>query len=409
MSVTKDTLILTKNGMKKIQNINIDDQVLSKFGWVKVLSNNNVSSNCLKITDEYGYEVSISKNSNVYALKNDKFDIVEANNLNICSYITILPGECYYSKLPNLDYQEYLKNTSGNNSNRLNINVKFPLVISEDLAYFLGYSYGDGYVDKKKGKICGISLACSDNHPEIKLKLKNIIESEFGVNVSINKGDGLLETVDFYSVSILDHLFKNRILKQKAGSLIFPDKILYSDTKIQMAFLSGYFDADGCAQKSKKSYRIDSIDEDILKKFQLICISNGIVGRLTEKNRKIKMWSDIYRFNIVGAKSVSILKSLCYLSHKISTSEFVNKKDCVMTPYKCKDFDINSTNYSFVNSTNYISYGSFDKLKYDTNLIPHKPLIKSKISELHDIGVCDVYNLIVDGEGYWANGFYIVS
>lgn len=409
MSIKTDTIILTNNGLKQIQDITSEDFVMSKFGWIKVLSNNIKQDDCVELLDEYGFCVTVSKTTNLFIVRNGVCSKVYSSDIIVGDCVTLLPGEPISASCPKLEYSEYIKNDWGNKSNRLNLNVKFPDIISEDLAYFLGYSYGDGYVNKQKGKLSGISLACSDDYPEIKNKLANIMNSEFNVDVKINKGDGALENVEFWSISILTNMLENGILKQKSGSLIFPDKILYADTKIQMAFFSGFFDADGCAQKSKKSYRIDSVDFDFMKTFLLICFSNGILGRISYKPRANEKWRDMCRFGIVGAASVKKLKHICYMSHKISTANFINVRDSVLTIYKSCDFKIPYYNYSFINNCDYFSYESFNRLKESTNLIHHKPLIKTKLVEHNDVGFCDVYDLVVDGEGFWANGFYVLS
>ena len=411
MAIAKDTKILTKFGLKFIQNISNDDYVLSKDGWCKVISNENISSECVEIFDDYGFSITTSIDQKYVSNSCSGLNIVCADELSENSNIAILPGETYYFPEPILENHEYIKNDWGNLSNRLKLDVTFPEIISEEMAYFLGYSYGDGYVNRQKGKLSGISLACSDEHPDIKTKLSNIISSLFNVDVKICKGDGALENVKFFSISVVTNLEKNGILKQKAGSLLFPEKIFYADTKIQCAFISGYFDADGCAQKSKKSYRIDSCDYDILKTFQLICFANGIVSRLSTRTRENENvnWRPITRLGVVGANSIKILKHLFTQSYKIYNSAFSNTRDGVITMYNCEFLKLPYSKFSYVNNVDPISYTSYTKIQETTDLIKHKPLIKSFVRSIDNVGIKDTWELVVDGEGFWANGFYLVS
>ena len=411
MAVSKNTKILTSTGLKFVQDIQLTDLVLSKNGWINLKDIIKSKEICYDLVDDYGYEISVTNNQKFISKINDEIISKKLETLSENSVISLLPGEPYENDYQKLTYYEYAKNTWGNRSNRLNTDVKFPEVLDESLAYFLGNSYGDGYVEKQKEKFTGLSIACSDTYPEIKIKLKNILEYLFNVNVKVNKGDGALETVDFYSISTLENLFKNGILKQKAGSLIFPEKILLSNTKVQMAFFSGFFDADGCSQKGKKSYRVDSCDFDFIKQFHLICVANGIFGRLTYKNCKNKhpTWRNMIRFAFVGAESIKIAKKLCFESYKIFNSDFINKRDSVVTMYKSKDFDIPYYNFKYINNKDNISYMSYKRLQKDTDIIKHKPLIKTFIKSIEESDETEVYDLVVDGDGYWANGFYLPS
>jgi hypothetical protein len=69
---------------------------------------------------------------------------------------------------------------------------------------------------------------------------------------SAKNGDGNLEILTLSSVVLMQFLKENDLLKQKSLDIKVPSKIWESSTDVQLAFISGYFDADGYASGKKK-------------------------------------------------------------------------------------------------------------------------------------------------------------
>jgi hypothetical protein len=80
-----------------------------------------------------------------------------------------------------------------------------------------------------------------------------------------------------------------------------------------------------------------------------------------------------------------------------------------LTIYTAKDLKIPYNNFNYINGNDSISYTAYKRLEKDSNLITHKPLIKTFIKSIEESDETEVYDLIVDGDGYWANGFYLQS
>lgn len=409
MSISRETMILTNQGLKQIKDIKIDDLIFTQEGYRKVDMIVKNNSKMFKIKTYYGLSIIMSEDQLFKT-------IIEGNHKNITikeslenTIIGIIPGKNEFINYPKLEYYEYVKNDFGNKSNRLKMDVKFPEQIDEEFAYLLGYSYGDGHIERDKlNKPYAFSLACAEKYPDIIDKNMKII-SKMNTYVSCTPGDGKVFNVTFCSKSLLNNFSKNGILKQKAGFLKLPDKVLYAGYNIQMAFISGFFDADGCSQKSKKALSIEIIDEEIILKFQLMLLSCGIISRIGYKEAKNNN-KKVYRLNIVGARSILKTKELCVESIKISNTEIINKRDTVLSMYLSGDFNIPYCKFKYINNFDYMSYNSYYRLFHFENLnMPEFPIIQDKIIKIEEIGEEESYELITEAEGYFANGIYCLK
>ena len=402
----KDTLILTKHGLKKIKDINKGDQVWTNQKWVDVTKKIKNSKHCVKITTKYGKEIICSKDHIFHTINGQK----KASQLKDNDPITQIVGTGWKGETIDLNRKEYEK-VGLNKSNRLKIHP-LPSILDKNLAYFIGYSYGDGYVERhyKNKSQCGLSLACSNDWTTISKKLCDIFESIFNFKMKIKKGDGDYTIYRFSSKLIIDFLKKNKLLKQKAGKLIFPNKILQAKKEVVFAFLSGLFDADGCAIKGKKSYKFTSIDRDFILTIQSILSSFGIVSN-SHKTIRPNSWRTIYNLHINGPKSQKIFKELMNYSEKVKLTKIGNKRtDWTRSIYKMKDFGSKASRHSYVGSNNqYLSYNTCDTVCEDLDSTKEIYLLQDFVKKIEKYKnkKQDVYDLCLEKEHlFFANGLY---
>lgn len=405
----KNSLVLSKNGLVFVKDVNIGDEIYSDNAYVTVKSIEKCVNKLVELKNDYLVTSKFTEDQQFLTRIDKKIVNKSLTELNVGDIVSMYIGNGFNcSEISLIDFP-YGREFNEKQSNHFNHSVIFPKTITTDMAYFMGYCYGDGYVDKTSdGNVAGVSLSCSNDYDEIKTILKNIIKNTFNAPPCVKKGDGDLEIVSMHSRKIMENFWKNNILKQKAGSLIFPEKILKSSTHIQGSFISGLFDADGCFQKTKKSYRITIIDKEFLEIIQKIFLSNGIVSRLSVEDRSKKGWNDLWRLSIIGKESIVRFKKMCKDSYKANYSEMLNKIDHVTTIYTSKDLKLKYYNYSFLNEVDLISYKSINELKYiykdvDENL---PMIIKSFIKTKNDCGVDDCYSFDVDCKGIWVDGYY---
>jgi hypothetical protein len=295
--------VFTTSGNIKLRDIKKKNiKILSNGKWTNLieLSNHNKSS-ALEIKTKYGLSISILPENKILSPQNYS----SITNLNIEDDIFIFPNTFNFS----------LKNK----------NKK----INESIAYLAGLSYGDGYIRKnKKDEPVSMTISCSDDYPDIIEKIMSISKNIFNYDAKISNGDGNVKNVSIYNKEILLFFKENNILKEKSADIKFPKIILNNESKIQNAFLSGYFDADGYVGGVKKGYVFTSISLDFLISIQKMFIYNGIMSKIHTEESCVKNRKTLYTLRVIGSYSQNKLTNrLSNESIKIDKNKIINKND----------------------------------------------------------------------------------
>lgn len=400
-----DTLVLTSSGLERIKNINKGDSVWTENGWKKVISTHQTNKETIKIKTKKGRTIICSKDHPFHTINGEK----ESSQFIKGDNVTYIVGQEWYGSDFILDPIEY-KKSSYNNSNRLN-EINYPEKLDTDFAYFIGYSYGDGFVSYDENKISGIYLSCDRKWKYISEKLieisKKILNKE---NISFReRKNENCDEIRITSRCLVEFLQHNNLLKQKSENIEFPEKLLKAKKDILFSFISGYFDADGSVVKTKKAYKLSSINYSFLQTIQCIFSSFGICSTIRHSERK-NNWKDIYELYINGKKSQKIFKNLMTESIKVSKITFNEKRrDCYRTEYKTENFSTNSSRHSYIIDNNqYLSYSTVERLASELSLENNYFLLQDEIKEiseyekdtiLYDIGLEDTHF-------FFANGLY---
>lgn len=392
--------VLTERGLIPIEDISIGEKVWTKNGWIAVT---NVYNNGIKpiyqLSSSFGYKI---RTSDEHIFLNEKLEEVKLKDIELGDQIVLIPGQINnrknYISLNNIEYTRNIYN----NSNRL-IEYNLPSILDEKLAYILGYSYGDGYINDNV-----IELASSHDYPEIEAKLINYIHTVFNYKATVSKGDGAVNRIRIHSKQIVQWLRYNQICKQKAGYLIFPEKIKNSPHSVQLAFVSGYFDADGTAKSTKTGYSVTSIDSDFISEYQNILMSVGVVSKKHLETSKIENWKDKYSVCVVGKYAQNLFKTLMIESFKVANSDFCASRDNILTPYNCETFNINRSQHNYIpNKDYYISTYGLSKLKTDGLQLPEM-LVQDSVSNIEYIGDINTFDLELESEHlFYCEGFYV--
>ena len=402
-----NTSILTKNGLKEIKNVNKSDEVWTRIGWVKVLDViNNGKKEVYKVKTKRGFEI-ISTKNHIYLNKNN--EETKLKNFNIGDQIVLLEGTTYDFEELELLNTEYVS-TQPKNFNNLN-EFKFPKKLNKNLAYLIGYSYGDGHFSYEQGKACSLNLSVAKKDIDILIKLKNIVKEEFKYDVKIYDGSGDVYVLEIRGVKFCNWLIHNKINKEKTKEIKIPNKIKISNSEIQMSFFSGYFDADGCAHKTGRNIRVTSICKNFIYETQKILLANGIISNIqTHKSKKDNRNTE-YRLNIQGKFSQNLLCEKTQ-SIKLSKMERVSLSDNILSPYTHKDFDEIKNfrkNHSYIPTYNdrKISFSSLNRLYEEINVDKNMSFLDEIVS-IERYGNYETYDLVLEKEHlFWANGFYV--
>lgn len=270
-----------------------------------------------RLTTKRGLQIEITADHKVGVLRDGHLETVPLRELRVGDEILTLLGPGFNGEYVPLAPVAYDRSKM---STRLNENVSFPTHLTEELAYLLGYWYGDGYVHiGKKGTWSApkaLKLAVAAEHQDIQSTLVDLIEKLFGVKPVVEPHGKGCVTVALYSRLVIEWLQQNGLLKPKAEKVRVPEAIFRSPASVMAAFVSGCFDADGANRDRKAGYGFDSLSEGMLRDLQLILAYNGIPSHLSKADRAHHGWRDIYRLSVTDAEFKGRLSRFMERAHR---------------------------------------------------------------------------------------------
>ncbi len=409
--------VLTSNGLKEIQNvIPGQDKVWTKKGWVTVRDVVcNGQKRILKITSREGFSIKTSKD-HVFLTECDG-DVVESKigDLTVGDSIVLIPGAQWgrnNDDIP-LESVEYVKKAY-NNSNRLNEEVAIPSQLTGDLAYFLGYSYGDGHVPFDRfNEPLALEMSCAHDWPNIEEKLKRIVNVVFSYDASVKCGDGAVNIVSVHSKLICGWLKHNGLLKDKSTEIRMPSRILKASPYIQMSFLAGFFDADGYNGGAKRGYIFSTVSKEFAYDIQTILMANGIISKVHKEDRTNVGWRNLYSVAVTGRHAQQRIVSMP--SVKVAKNRFCARRDNYLTPFKAATLGVSHSKYAYIpDNTQFVSANAYLKLSGEKQPPGElyatfgELLIKSSVKSIESVGRISTYDLVLDEEHlFWCEGFYV--
>lgn len=397
-----DQKVLTKSGLKQIQDINPNEFVWTKTGWVKVESTLTSESKPLyKIKTTFGNEIICSLDHVFSTPFGDK----KIGDLKIGDAVNLLVGTTDIIKSHiSLTDETFIEDSNQIVSQHKECTI--PLELDESLAYLLGYSHGNGYTEYNNKNIPTLlEVSVPHSHPEIEFKIKTLTKKLFSYDPKVRQGDGAVNRISIGNQHVCCFLSENGLNKVKSTDIIIPDKIWNSTSAVQISYLCGFFDADGYASGSKKGYVWTTTSEEFAKGIQTLLLSLGIASKIHIENREEKGWKSLFSISVTGKYSQTSLVYLFKDSVKISNKSFISKKDNYLSPFKAKDLNISYNKYNFIPDNNhFISISALEKLpQYENNI-----LIQSKIKSIEYVEDNIAYDLSLEKEYlFWCEGFYV--
>ncbi len=402
--IAKGQKVLTKDGLKNIEDVEAFDMVWTRAGWVNVTGKFQNEKQTYKVTTNGGYEIRTSLDHVFLTYDGNSLVEKKLSEIEEGDTLSLLCGTSNINTKPMVVLKQYDYKNSNNKPN----NCILPITLNEELAYLIGYSYGDGYVERNKyGEPRMLSLACAHKYPEIQKKLEDVIEKVFVYKPHSRLGGGLVNKLDIHNKCIIDFLNENGLLKEKSKHIIFPQHILQSPISVVASFISGYFDADGYASGKKKGYTFNSININFLKSIQTILMSVGIISKIHFEDRSEQGWNTLYALIVKGSYSKNLFKQIMFQSVKVNKLEHEGKRDNWLTPYKAKDLRVSHVNYSFIpDNTQNISVSAYNQLpKTD---VPEGMLVQDTVESIVEDVIDTTYDLQLETEHlFWCEGFYV--
>jgi ribonucleoside-diphosphate reductase alpha chain len=383
----KDTLILTKNGLKPISEIKEkEDFVWTNDSWVKVEKVLKNKKHVVKLSTKNGNEILCSKDHVFHTINGE----LSVQNFEINSPITQIVGHGWEGEdivLNNLTTKKHFNTNS---------KITLPNTMTKEFAYVVGQLYGDGCVKKNH-----LEIALSRDWPQIQDKLYTHVKQLFNYDAKLRFDKNVkCNRFNLNSVAIVEFLKNNLILKEKSDEIKFPEMFLKSKPEILFGFISGFFDADGHVNVPFKKYSMSSISEKFMRVLQCVLLSFGISSKIVSTERSKQNRKTLYTISINGQKSQELFKNLMIESEKIKyVGNFTKNKvrDWTKTVYKNIDFIVNSKN-----PNDFMSYTRVSKFLKQANLIQDS--IKTIQPQLN---IEVVYDLVLAKEHlFFANGLY---
>lgn len=250
-----DTLVMTNNGFKPIQDIKVGDYVLThKSRYKKVLAiGNKVVDTVYKIKGMGFDEIFCTRNHPFYTRQmyrkwsaKDKRSTRRFTSPEWVSAIDLKPFD-------------YISSTYNTENNMFNIPNEY---LSEDFWYFVGRFVGDGWCTKVKRKhrknsyLYQTRLCCGKQDYE---EVKNIID-KLGYNYCVIEERTVFK-FQLSRKSLLDflQLCGHGAENKKVHPLLWKLPLNY-----KKAFLEGYLSADGCLDKKRNILSATSISRELI-------------------------------------------------------------------------------------------------------------------------------------------------
>ncbi|MFH1682728.1 MAG: LAGLIDADG family homing endonuclease [Candidatus Woesearchaeota archaeon] len=161
--------------------------------------------------------------------------------------------------------------------------LKFPKTLSKELAEFLGYLAGDGYINKKYVEIVNQDLEVLNRIQELSKNLFDLrsIKKKEKRRASLYN----IRIVSKTLVTILNKLFGFPIGAKKER-LKIPDLLLQTDKKILKAYIRAYMDCDGSVAVNQRTIEVTSRSEQHIRQLQTVLLYFGISSAISLKKIK---------------------------------------------------------------------------------------------------------------------------
>lgn len=212
------------------------------------------------------------------------------------------------------------------------IEIRQPEAMTDDLAWLMGYLWGNGCMSTKKGRFRFIS-----QHRATLEKVQHIMQQQFRLSgANINRcGDRDAFVLDYASMSLMEWVKANGLFKYDADDqmAVIPVAIRASSWRHVIGFIAGLFDADGCVSTSggRTKCILSTANGNFARHVQDVAAACGIVfGRShnTKGANRQKGGKSIWLMNVSGRITDDALHAMVQASVKIGNSGWQPKRAC---------------------------------------------------------------------------------
>lgn len=279
-----------KNGLQKIQDVQIGDEVLTSNGYQKVLDNiYQGEQSLIKITTQLGDCFCTPNHRMAVLVSPDDYTWKMAQDLTDNDYLVfntdVLPGQD--TQLPSFANMPQCKSP----------HIIIP-ELTPDIAWFLGYFHGNGnvYMTESRGEIC---VSINSDHTKVIDKVTNAVRM-FGITGKIYT-QGNCTRVKVQNKNIATYFSQ---FKKSWSDMEVPECILCGTSSVRSAYLAGLFDSDGTFNGTRLNTILSSTSLPFLIQVQSVYASLGIpVRHKLVKKAKKETHKDLHELGVMGQYS----------------------------------------------------------------------------------------------------------
>ncbi len=312
--VDKDTLVITKNGLKRISTLvknpvfeytDVDFDVYGLGGMHRATEFYfGGKQKLLKIVTSKGYTIKVTPNHPLW----NGYEWVRSDKYKVGDIIPIQRGQNIWGT--DVDISQWEPSSNHGACKHIFVNYKF----DEDFMWLLGLILAEGYWDDVRCVITNVDKEIID-----KIKL-------FGFNTTTsdpvhhtNSCMELCSFIDWFGI------------KREAKNKRIPEKLFGMPKSYVSAFLSGYFDGDGCASRSKGSVSCTSSSEGLIDDIQTLLLNYGISSRksrwISRPTGKVHKECVHWKLEIEGREAVLFYNDIGFhLSRKQANKKILDGK-----------------------------------------------------------------------------------
>ncbi|MFH1209691.1 MAG: chromosome segregation protein SMC [archaeon] len=216
-----------------------------------------------------------------------------------------------------------------NKTNKSNKKYNIPKFLNKEIARFLGYVVGDGYI------VRSTRIDFINQDKELINDFKKIAKSlRFNKITESNWNKSKAFNIYCYSKELSDYfidLFKNKYTKEDKH---IPSEILFAKQSVLANFLAGLFDCDAYVGKDSRGFEYCTQSKNLANQVQLSLLRFGIVSSIKEKlkyatNTEKKIKKKYYFLYVQNSQDlIKLYKNIpIRCKHKKERlSKFLNKK-----------------------------------------------------------------------------------
>lgn len=276
-----ETTIITNNGIKNIEDIEVGDYVLTHVGNFKKVLNvfeRDVNEKIIKIKNNYNEDLFLTKEHPVFTKKYSRLTKLNQlkdsgfllNDIKCVNASDLVEGNLLYS--PIYDKEEIYDN----------------IIYDKDFFELLGMYIGDGNINirySKNGNVKSMKLRFSlgKKYPELINRCKELLEKYSKNKVS----EYWYENYVIVTCYDTDLAKKIGDLCGFANNKTINWKILVSPIEIQKSFIRGWYETDGC--DINNGFLITTAEKQLMNEMCFILKRLKLIYSITKNDAKISI------------------------------------------------------------------------------------------------------------------------